>query len=97
VGSACPVRRWQASALVEAAEGSLHLLTLDVDELVQIARSRLTRTLTDTECDTYRFDPCPTLEAIKTGSPYRHICATGASVAAQAYSDQLVAGTDPLG
>jgi DNA-binding SARP family transcriptional activator/WD40 repeat protein len=36
-------------------------LSLDSD-LVDRARSRLTRTFTPSECVTYRIDPCPTLE-----------------------------------
>jgi WD40 repeat protein len=43
-------------------------MTIDVDELTDIARSDLTRSFTEGECATYHFDPCPTLEDIKTGS-----------------------------
>ena len=48
-------------------DGELRLVTIDTDELLEIARSRVTRTFTETECTTYRIDPCPTLEDIKTG------------------------------
>jgi hypothetical protein len=35
-------------------------LTFDVDDLVEIGRSRVTRTLTDQECRTYlHLDTCP--------------------------------------
>jgi WD40 repeat protein len=36
--------------------------TLDPDELLDIARSRLSRGFTTTECRTYGLDPCPGLE-----------------------------------
>jgi hypothetical protein len=32
---------------------------LDLDELIAIARDRLTRTLSDAECAAYHFDVCP--------------------------------------
>ena len=35
------------------------VITLDAEELLSIARSRLTRTFTAAECDTYSIDPCP--------------------------------------
>ena len=49
------------------ATGDLHKLTVNTDELLDIARQRVTRGLTDTECDTYHLDPCPTLEEIRRG------------------------------
>jgi len=49
------------------ADGTLQLLTIDQDELLGIARARVTRTLTETECATYRIDPCPTLDDIRGG------------------------------
>lgn len=54
--------------IVSGAEGTLRVYTLDHDELVQIARSRVTRAYTKDECATYHIEPCPTLEDIKTGS-----------------------------
>lgn len=44
------------------ATGVLEVVAIDTDMLLDIARSRVRRTFTDTECDTYRIDPCPTLE-----------------------------------
>jgi DNA-binding SARP family transcriptional activator/WD40 repeat protein len=38
--------------------GLLAVLTVDIEELVEIARSRLTRQLTDQECVTYLHRPC---------------------------------------
>lgn len=35
------------------------MVTRDVDELIQIARDRLTRTFKPEECATYGIDPCP--------------------------------------
>jgi len=54
--------------LVTSLTGSVLHVTIDVDELVALARIRVTRTFTQGECDTYRIDPCPTLQDIKTGS-----------------------------
>ena len=44
------------------------IITLDPDELLHIARSRINRSFTQAECTTYSIDPCPTLEDIKSGS-----------------------------
>jgi hypothetical protein len=41
--------------------------TTDIPELVNVARSRITRGFTADECDTYHIDPCPDLETIKGG------------------------------
>ena len=35
------------------------VITLDTDELLSVARSRLTRTFTPSECATFSIDPCP--------------------------------------
>ena len=61
---------------MEGADGTLRVYTLDHDELVQIAQSRVSRAFTEDECATYHIDPCPTVDDMKTGSAYRHICAT---------------------
>ena len=37
----------------------VHVWTLDVDRLLEIARQRVTRSLTDTECRQYLQGPCP--------------------------------------
>jgi WD40 repeat protein len=47
--------------------GKLRLFTIDPTELLDIARSRVTRGFTDTECTKYNIDPCPTLEDIRKG------------------------------
>jgi hypothetical protein len=49
------------------ATGDLHKVTIDTDELLGIARQRVTRGFTETECTTYHIDPCPTLEEIREG------------------------------
>jgi WD40 repeat protein len=49
-----------------SVDGVLRLFTIDTDELIDIARSRLTRTLTIDECATFGIDPCPTLEDIRS-------------------------------
>ena len=54
--------------LVTAAEtGELRKVTSNTEELLEIARERVTRGFSETECDTYRIDPCPTLEEIRAG------------------------------
>lgn len=45
--------------LVPVEGGIVHELTLDVDELVEIARSRAPRSLTEQECRTYLGAECP--------------------------------------
>jgi WD40 repeat protein len=57
----------QYLSVTSKAHGELRLVTIDTDELLEIARSRVTRTFTETECTTYRIDPCPTLEDIRAG------------------------------
>jgi len=52
-------------AVSSQADGEFRIIALDTEELLDIARSRVTRALTDTECTTYRIDPCPTLGRIK--------------------------------
>jgi WD40 repeat protein len=49
------------------ADTTLRIFTLDTDELVDIARSRITRSFTEGECATYHIDPCPDLESIRGG------------------------------
>jgi WD40 repeat protein len=44
--------------LLTSADGVVRVWLLDTDELVALARSRLTRGLTDAEWDRYGIDPC---------------------------------------
>jgi hypothetical protein len=44
------------------------VMTINVPELVEITRSRVTRGFTESECATFHVDPCPNLKDIKTGS-----------------------------
>jgi len=44
------------------------IITLDPDELIEVAHARLTRGFIPQECATYGIDPCPTLEEIRSGS-----------------------------
>ena len=57
----------QRLAVVDNNSGRLRLYTIDPDELLDIARSRVTRGFTETECMQYNIDPCPTLEEIRKG------------------------------
>jgi hypothetical protein len=47
--------------------GHLYGITLNFDELLEIARSRLNRGFDAVECVQYRIDPCPTLEEMRSG------------------------------
>ncbi len=49
-------------AILLGSEFEAVVLFLDTDRLLQVAKSRLTRSLTQDECATYGIDPCPTLE-----------------------------------
>jgi WD40 repeat protein len=46
--------------------GHLYGITLDYDELLGIARSRLNRGFDALECVQYRIDPCPSLEEMRS-------------------------------
>jgi len=50
--------------LVTSAGGPVAIASLDAERQLENARSALTRSFTQPECDTYRIDPCPTLEEI---------------------------------
>jgi WD40 repeat protein len=52
--------------LVTDSLGPVQILTLDVDELVSIGLSRVTRPFTEQECLTYHIDPCPPVEDIRS-------------------------------
>jgi DNA-binding SARP family transcriptional activator/WD40 repeat protein len=57
----------QQLAVTDNTSGTLRMFTIDTTELLELARSRVTRAFTTTECATYRIDPCPTLEDIRSG------------------------------
>jgi len=52
------------SRLVSTADtnGLTRVWALELDDLIQIANERLTRTFTEAECEIYDIDPCPVLE-----------------------------------
>ena len=52
--------------IVQMADGRVIAWTFDVDELLAIAASRLTRGFTAAECRAYQLDPCPTLEEMRS-------------------------------
>lgn len=52
----------ESHIVVGTSEGLWTTLTLNVEELRQLAASRLTRGFTTEECNDYRIDPCPTDE-----------------------------------
>ncbi len=46
-----------------AADGTVRVLALDIDDLIQLARSRLTRSWSPDECRTYlHVESCPSTE-----------------------------------
>ena len=53
--------------LIIADDQSARVMTIDETELLEIARSRITRGFTPGECDAYHLDPCPTLEEMRRG------------------------------
>jgi WD40 repeat protein len=46
--------------IVTSPPNEVRVYTLDIDELIAIARSKLSRGMTDTECQQYFREPCPT-------------------------------------
>jgi WD40 repeat protein len=56
----------ESHIVVGTATGLWTTITLDLGELKDLAVSRLTRGFTAEECVTYRIDPCPDLETIKS-------------------------------
>ena len=53
--------------LAVTQERSMLVVTIEVAELLDIARTRVTRSFTDDECATYHIDTCPNLETIRGG------------------------------
>ena len=51
--------------LITSSTGPVEIITLDHDELVQIARSRISRTFTSQECEFFDLDPCPTIDDMR--------------------------------
>jgi WD40 repeat protein len=52
--------------VIGSATGLWTTITLDLEELKDLAVSRLTRGFTAEECEIYRIEPCPSLETIKS-------------------------------
>ena len=60
------------SLAVTSGDGSVRVYVLALDELVRLARGRLTRGLTDGECEQFDVEPCPPSPATAAaGSPNR--------------------------
>ena len=45
--------------LVKTPQNEVRIYTLDIDELISIAMSRLSRDMTEEECQQYFRKPCP--------------------------------------
>jgi WD40 repeat protein/DNA-binding SARP family transcriptional activator/energy-coupling factor transporter ATP-binding protein EcfA2 len=53
--------------VLASTPGPLSIFTLDLGELLDIARDRLTRGFAPEECLAYDLDPCPSLAAVQRG------------------------------
>jgi WD40 repeat protein len=53
--------------IVTGDTGPVKIVSIDSADLVDLARTRVTRGLSQSECDQYQIDPCTTLEEIRTG------------------------------
>ncbi len=51
--------------LARSVSGPVLVYTLETGELLRVARGRVTRGFSETECQTYHIDPCPDLAAIQ--------------------------------
>jgi WD40 repeat protein len=51
---------------IGTANGLWTNISIDPDDLLELALGRLNRSFTDEECELYRIDPCPTLEEMRT-------------------------------
>jgi WD40 repeat protein len=49
------------------ADGNLRVVTMDTAELLAIVRGSLTRAFSEAECERFNFDPCPSLEEMRSG------------------------------
>ena len=52
--------------LVPSLTSEAIVVTLDPTDLADVGFARVTRSFTSAECQTYRIDPCPTLEEIRS-------------------------------
>jgi WD40 repeat protein len=61
--------RWMSNSELGLAirSGSWRTVSLDTDELVRHVWSRLTRSFTAGECQSFRIDPCPSLDELREG------------------------------
>ena len=53
--------------LISSATGPVEILTLNPAELIDIAKSRITRSFTAAECEFYDLHPCPSLDELRRG------------------------------
>jgi WD40 repeat protein len=50
---------------VVLSDGDFRVATVDTEELLEIVRKSVTRGFTDSECERFNFDPCPTMDQIR--------------------------------
>ena len=57
------------SKLITTTQRATHVVvvSLSAEDQLRAARDRVTRTFTPTECVTYKIDPCPSLEELRSG------------------------------
>jgi WD40 repeat protein len=53
--------------LITGANGPIEIITLDAEELLQIARDRISRTFTAAECERFELSLCQTLADLRVG------------------------------
>ena len=53
--------------MLPQSQNAAVIITLDPDEMIDVAHARLTRGFKPQEYATYGIDPCPTLEEIRSG------------------------------
>ena len=67
-------------------DGELRVWALDIDDLLSLARSRLTRELTDAECRAYIGEGCPPAPAIERLVPAQSEAAGPVGISVQAWA-----------
>jgi len=50
---------------VVLSDGDFRVATVDTEELLEIVRKSVTRGFTDSECERFNFDVCPTMDQIR--------------------------------
>jgi len=82
---------------ITPAEGNLLIVTTDPDELLELARSSLTRGFRSTECEKFNFgDNCPTLDELRGQSTPLASARLAESLSAGTYARRAQSTADDL-